>query len=139
MASTDAPAPTEVGAYPYAPEFGPIPSFLGGSYAGPPWLTHVVSAVDWLGKRFHIGDKVLYCIGTGGRRQCMAVGVVKAIRARQIHEYNHAGTTQARLPAVWEIEVQVLTERTSRVGNNKSSRPAWVNPRNITALPVEAP
>jgi hypothetical protein len=39
-----------------------------------------LSAEDWLGKRFSVGDKVMYCIGAG-RGQQMAIGTVKFIRA----------------------------------------------------------
>lgn len=125
--------------WPHSPEFGPIATFQEGTYAGQPWLTHVTSAVDWLGKRFSVGEKVLYCIGAGGHRQRMAIGTVKAMRARQTYDYNIGGTTKARLLADWEIEVLVLTERTSSVSNNRRTKPAWVNPCNVTALPVEAP
>jgi hypothetical protein len=125
--------------WPHSPEFGPIATFQEGTYAGQLWLTHVTSAVDWLGKRFSVGEKVLYCIGAGGRRQRMAIGTVKAMRARQTYDYNLEGAMKAPLPADWEVEVLVLTEQTSGVGNNKRTKPAWVNPRNVTALPVEVP
>ena len=77
-----------------------------------------VAATDWRGNRFSVGDMVMYCVGAG-RGQMMAEGRVLQIRPGKY-------TT---------IEVQVLTERTSGAWNNgKRTRPAWVNPMNITAL-----
>ena len=78
-----------------------------------------VAATDWRGNRFCVGDMVMYCIGAG-RGQMMAEGRVLQIR------------TNTSYP---EIEIQVLTERTSGLWNNeKRTRPAWVNPMNITAV-----
>lgn len=134
--STPEPAPTT---WPHSPEFGPIPSFTEGTYSGSIWLTHVESAVDWLGHRFKLGDKVMYCI-SAGRGQVMAIGVVQSIRARETYKYNLEGATKARMVDGWEIEVQVLTVKTSGAwGNRKRSKAAWVNPLNVTALPVTFP
>lgn len=122
--------------WPHSPEFGPIPTFVEGTYSGSMWHTHVVSAVDWLGARFHVGEKVIYCIGAG-RGQVMAIGTVKSMRCREKYAYNLAGTTKARQPAGWEIEVQVLTERTSSTwSESKRTKPAWVNAINVTAMPA---
>lgn len=78
-----------------------------------------VSATDWLGNRFRVGEMVMYCVGAG-RGQLMAIGRVLQI---QIDAYDN-------------IKVQVLTEKTSgRWNNTQRTRPAWVNPMNITAIP----
>jgi hypothetical protein len=127
--------------WPHSPEFGPIPAFVEGTYGGSPWLTHVTSAVDWLGQRFTVGGKVLYCIGAG-RGQVMAIGEVRLIRARETYNYTWVEATRTRsdTPTGWEIEVQVLTEKTSGAWSNKKrTKPAWVNAINVTALPVMAP
>lgn len=101
----------------------------------------VLSAVDWLGNRFGVGDVVAYAIGAG-RGQMIALGKVQKLRVDE-----HSKTawfygppalrSVVRLvsPENWNIEVQVLTEKTSgNWGNGKRSRPAWVNPMNITAV-----
>lgn len=93
-----------------------------------------VSAVDWLGNRFHVGDKVMYCIGAG-RGQMMAVGTLLKIEvATHVSPIYRDG----QLRREWEeVTCQVLTSRTSGQWNNKArTKPAWVNPMNITALPV---
>ncbi len=79
-----------------------------------------VAATDWRGNRFCVGDMVMYCIGAG-RGQMMAEGRVLHIRKNLSYP---------------QIEIQVLTERTSGSWNNgKRTRPAWVNAMNITAIP----
>lgn len=76
------------------------------------------AARDWLGNRFVVGERVMYCVGAG-RGQLMAIGKVLKI-----------------VPEGRGIKVQVLTERTSGAwGNGARSRSAWVNPLNVTALP----
>ena len=71
--------------------------------------------IDWLGNRVEVGDVVMYAIAAG-RGQQMAMGTVEQIVA--------TGDT---------YKVQVLTEKTSgRWGNGPRTRPAWVNPMNIT-------
>ena len=114
---------------------------------------HVVSAVDWRGNRFRIGDTVMYCIGAG-RGQMMALGTVVQIRSeektRREGRRAEPGETPTRIldwhdpPVPWvdfdvpydDVTVQVLTETTSGRWNNETrSKPAWVNPMNITAMP----
>lgn len=111
-----------------------------------------LSAVDWLGNRFRVGDTVMYCVAAG-RGQMMAYGVVQAIKAhpRTRREGRNAapGETPTRMlkwhdpPIAWiewevpyhEITVRVLTSRTSGHWDNKQrTRPAWVNPMNVTAV-----
>lgn len=97
------------------------------------------SAEDWLGNRFAVGDTVMYCIGAG-RGQMMALGTVQQIRAKKHMQYERDPKTNWPIwPRVElgyefsEIQVQVLTEQTSgSYDNAKRSRPAWVNPMNIT-------
>lgn len=104
------------------------------------YRTDGLSAVDWLNQRFHLGDTVMYCIGAG-RGQMMAIGTVKQIRAKKRagwHWEKQPDTTWERVDdnlddPYTEIEVQVLTEKTSGSWDNtKRTRPAWVNPMNIT-------
>jgi hypothetical protein len=80
----------------------------------------------------------MYCIGAG-RGQIMAIGRVRMIRARETYDYTWDGTSRVKsnTPVGWEIEVQVLTEKTSSTWvDSKRTKPAWVNPHNITALPA---
>jgi hypothetical protein len=112
----------------------------------------VIAATDWLGNRFTVGDLVMYCIGAG-RGQMMAVGRVLKIRSevkfRHSSREAREGEAHTRLlhyydpPKRWvdeqlpydDITVQVITGRTSGLwGNGQRSRPAWVNPMNVTAL-----
>lgn len=102
----------------------------------------VLSATDWLGSAFRLGDTVMYCIGAG-RGQMMALGTVQAIRAwyrkRLVsRDWSVPGDRSRDVyEAYWDVEVQVLTQKTSGAWNNKErTRPAWVNPMNITALPI---
>ena len=111
-----------------------------------------VSAVDWLGNRFCVGDTVIYCVGAG-RGQMMAIGVVQKMRSKPrvspAGRRAEPGETPTRYldwhepPMPWihyehhwdEVEVQVLTAGTSGAYDNaKRGRPAWVNAMNITAL-----
>ncbi len=113
-----------------------------------------LSAVDWLGNRFRVGDTVMYCVGAG-RGQMMALGVIQQIRSEsRMNRYfrpAEEGETPTRVylsPVTGEefrsvayevpyddITVQVLTTRTSGSYDNKQrTRPAWVNPMNITAV-----
>lgn len=95
--------------------------------------TDVLSAVDWLGNRFKVGDQVLYCIAAG-RGQMMALGEVRAIRAWENMRKDWDRETREYI-AGFEVEVQVVTQRTSGSWNNKQrTRPAWVNPMNITSM-----
>lgn len=116
-----------------------------------------ISAVDWLGNRFAVGDTVLYCI-SAGRGQMMAIGEVLQINndVKQHRSYREAepgeepdwGGWIDRLGQQWparmsvytpydDITVQVRTLKTSGSWNNRErSRPAWVNPMNIIALPA---
>lgn len=119
----------------------------------------VVSAVDWLGNRFHVGDKVMYCI-SAGRGQMMAIGEVLQIKndVRQWRSYRDADPgekadreytaldgTHYRAVTVYtpydHVTVQVKTLKTSGHWNNQErTKPAWVNPMNITAIKsVEVP
>lgn len=87
-----------------------------------------VSAVDWQGNRFHLGQLVYYCIGAG-RGQLMAVGTVVKIRVKDGESWN--GETKQF------VEVSVHTRKTAGSWDNKErSKPTWVNPINITA-PVD--
>lgn len=114
-----------------------------------------VSAVDWLGNRFRVGEQVMYCIGAG-RGQMMAIGEVIQIKheVRQHRSYRDAEpgeepdwggwtdtrghTWPARMSVYTDydyVTVQVRTLKTSgHWGNEERTRPAWVNPMNITAL-----
>lgn len=120
---------------PSAPEFSDTPTFEAKEYE--PKRTDVLSAVDWLGNRFHVGDTVMYCIGAG-RGQMMALGTVQAMRAQECQElvsWDWEGNKRVNEVRrdYWNVEVQVLTERTSGSWDNeKRTRPAWVNPMNIT-------
>lgn len=113
-----------------------------------------VSAVDWLGNRFTVGDQVMYCI-SAGRGQMMAIGEVIQIKHEIQERKRRIDTTSDDPDAIyyaatewypelyykWElvphdvVTVQVRTLKTSgRWDNEKRSKPAWVNPMNITAL-----
>ncbi len=113
----------------------------------------VVGASDWLGNRFDVNDRVLYCIGAG-RGQMMAIGKVLKIvgtpSVRRTTREAHYGETPDRefersdgvvvkivyvdTPYI-EVKVQVLTLKTSGAWDNeKRTRPAWPNPMNITSL-----
>jgi hypothetical protein len=115
----------------------------------------VVSAVDWLGHRFSVGERVMYCI-SAGYGQMMAIGEVIQIvkEVKQARSYREAepgeepefpgyrainGTVYPGRMSVYtdydDITVQVKTLKTSGHWNNRErTRPAWVNPMNITAL-----
>ncbi len=89
------------------------------------------AATDWLGQRFAVGDRVMYCVGAG-RGQMMAIGRVVKIEATPGRVWDNEVCAYG-----YRFRVQVLTERTSGCWNNKRrSRPAWVNEMNITALPI---
>lgn len=114
-----------------------------------------VSAEDWLGNRFGVGDLVMYCI-SAGRGQMMAIGRVQKLRVAGTSKKTRRLTEKAaalsyeerwKLPRdeqwetvdvpqhLWVVEVQVLTDRTSgRWSNERRTRPAWVNEMNITAV-----
>lgn len=114
-----------------------------------------ISAEDWLGNRFGIGDLVVYCI-SAGRGQMMAIGRVQQLRVRENtktrrqtkEQYRHLDWRERQqipyaeleetidVPQhLWVVEVQILTERTSgHWGNERRTRPAWVNEMNITAV-----
>lgn len=120
---------------PHSPTFSDTPTFHQKGGWGDQWRTDGQSAVDWLGNTFSLGDKVMYCIGAG-RGQMMAIGTVRQIRSREVTLYGWNPETRERMsePGV-EVEVQVLTEKTSGHWDNEGrSKPAWVNPMNITAL-----
>lgn len=110
----------------------------------------VVAATDWLGNTFTLGEPVMYCIGAG-RGQMMAVGeVIKIVSEakqrsymRPAEEGETPATTNSDGGWVWDdldyddVRVLVRTLRTSgRYDNDPRSKPAWVNPMNITALPA---
>jgi hypothetical protein len=118
----------------------------------------VVSAVDWRGNRFRVGDEVMYCI-SAGRGQMMAVGVVLTIKVEQLFHSKDVeadAEDEGAFTRPWfdpnqyyrtikvpydEITVQVRTLKTSgRWDNKERTKPAWVNPMNITAPgPVRTP
>ena len=81
---------------------------------------NIVSAIDWLGNRFYIGERVLYCI-SAGRGQQMAIGVVQEI----VNNYDYSYGEQ--------LEVRILTEK-SVYDSKVRTRPAWVNQNNITSM-----
>lgn len=123
--------------HPTNPVFSDTPVIVQQQEYGDRYRTDLVEVTDWLGRPVHVGDRVMYCIGAG-RGQMMALGTVKAMRGReiQIREFNHETRTWSAYFMSWEIQIQVLTEKTSGAWDNaKRSRPAWVNPMNITALP----
>lgn len=121
--------------HPHSPVYSDEPTFYQAHEWGDKWRTDVLSAVDWLGNIFRLGEKVMYCIGAG-RGQMMAIGTVKQIRTRQYeaNRWDQESKSYYKVSMV-EIEVQVLTERTSgHWDNEKRSKPAWVNPMNVTSL-----
>jgi len=130
---------------PHSPEFSDTPEWGKASEwdLRADWRLDTVSAIDWLGHRFSVGDRVMYCIGAG-RGQMMAIGTVQKMRAKSMTrlvswEWEGEGDNRRRVNDVheqyWEVQVQVLTEKTSGSWDNKQrSRPAWVNPMNITAI-----
>lgn len=112
----------------------------------------VISAVDWLGNRFLVGDKVIYCI-SAGRGQLMAIGEVIAITVERYMKRTEVEAEPDEPDALnrpwlepdrWfriikvpsdEVKVQVRTLKTSgKWDNAERKKPAWVNPQNITAL-----
>ncbi len=111
-----------------------------------------LSAVDWRGNRFHVGEEVMYCIGAG-RGQMMAIGVVLQIKVTQRHrnvsqpcdsDDPDAFTRQWFEPGEYfkwvqvpfdEVTVQVRTLKTSgRWDNEERTKPAWINPMNVTTM-----
>lgn len=129
---------------PSNPEFSDTPTYYKKEEWGDLYRTDVLSAIDWLGHQFRVGDNVMYCIGAG-RGQMMAIGEVKAIRAtekQELKSWDWEAQPDGRSKCVnevwedyWDIEVQVLTTKTSGAWDNtKRTRPAWVNPMNITAF-----
>lgn len=130
--------------HPCNPEYSDTPTFYteSGGY-GYTYRTDVISAEDWLGHRFSVGETVMYCI-SAGRGQMMAIGVVQQIRARTYDqgfwtwegEYPDRTRFYTKTGERTDVEVQILTSGTSGNYDNKArTRPAWVNPMNITALP----
>ena len=129
--------------HPSQPVFTDTPTFAKvGGYREV--RTDCVGALDWLGHSFMVGDEVMYCIGAG-RGQMMAIGTVQAMRGEQQRRLvswdweEKDGQRTRRINDVyedyWEVEVQVLTQKTSGAWSNKErSKPAWVNPMNITSL-----
>lgn len=124
--------------------FSDEPTFYQKESYTDKYRTDILSAEDWLGNRFAIGDTVMYCIGAG-HGQMMALGVVQQIRAierqrlRSWEWQDEPNGYKRRINEVWDnywdAEVQVLTTRTSgSYGNKQRTRPAWVNPMNITAV-----
>jgi hypothetical protein len=88
----------------------------------------VLSAVDWLGQRFGLGDVVIYCIAAG-KGQMLALG--------RVVDFEYIPEQRNAMRPAWvraaELYVRVLTERTSGRWNNvERSAPAWVNPMNVT-------
>jgi hypothetical protein len=125
--------------HPHTPCFTEEPQYAADSYDGQKWRTDVYRATDWLGHTFGPGDQVMYCVGAG-RGQMMAIGRVQQIHAAQETRKVRIDAPVGPLGSVWEdrlvwlVKVQVLTERTSGYYDNaKRTKPAWVNPMNITA------
>lgn len=84
----------------------------------------IVSAVDWLGNRFRIGDQVLYCItqGSGG---LMAYGTVVEIA--------DAGHARFDMLTVKVRTLGTASEWKHRAGERRHA--TWVNAYNVTAVP----
>lgn len=99
----------------------------------------IVSAVDWLGNRFSVGEYVIYAVGAG-RGQLMAYGKVLKIIGEKKTLWDHEKMEHYEGEA---ISVQVLTEQTSSdwggEWSGKRKRPAMINPLNVTALPIKLP
>lgn len=131
--------------YPTDPVFSDTPTFYKNGEYGDTYRTDLVQVTDWLGNQVRVGDKVMYCIGAG-HGQMMAMGKVKAMRGRELSrlsswdwEKDESTGRFRRINEVrenyWEIEIQVLTEKTSGAWDNKKrTRPAWVNPMNVTSM-----
>lgn len=129
--------------HPSNPVYSDTPTYYTpkgyGSYE---YRTDVLSAEDWLGHTFAVGDTVMYCIGDGGRGQQMAVGTVKQIRSRvyAIGRWDYGDPVDYKNKKFVKtgeetlVEVQVFTSKTSK-SNYKRTMPAWVTPENITAIP----
>lgn len=110
---------------------------------------NVISAEDWLGNRFGVGDLVMYCI-SAGRGQMMAIGKVQSLRIdlnTKTKRVSNPDWVENRdpwrdhtiiVPAPtheWVVQVQILTDCTSgHWSNERRTRPAWVNEMNITAI-----
>lgn len=87
----------------------------------------LVGGIDWNGQPYSEGDWVIYAIGAG-RGQAIAYGKV----LKTILKDNGYSTTRLA------YKVQVQTYMTSANWNNQSrTRPAYVNPMNVTALTPE--
>lgn len=116
-----------------------------------------ISALDWRGNRFHVGETVMYCIGAG-RGQRMAIGQVLEMQAEprktKTERLIRPGETPTRTyETTWEktprlielieveehyhdFKIKVLTEETSgEWDGEKRTRPAWPQPVNMTAIP----
>lgn len=124
--------------HPHSPVFTDNPTYHQPGGYGTNYRTDGVAAVDWLGNPFRLGDLVMYCVGAG-RGQMMALGRVKQIRAHEVDDWDYRIVDGQRKWTQdgkrWDVEVQVLTEQTSgHWGNEKRTKPAWVNPMNITAF-----
>ncbi len=91
-------------------------------------LGRIVSALDWLGNRFRLGDPVIYTVnGAGTSVRDIAIGKVTNIVASR-----HADWTGAEYDI---INVQVLTAATGRASDNRPRLvPCWPRAYNITAL-----
>lgn len=117
-----------------------------------------VSAVDWRGNRFAVGDEVLYCVADG-YSYCTAVGRVIEIAVKTIQRRRDVETTaddpeghhrpwfdpdryyRTEHFPVDDVRVLVQTLQTASHGDKgPRAKPGWVNPWNITALnPVGSP
>ncbi|MFI5840586.1 hypothetical protein ACIA8K_12840 [Catenuloplanes sp. NPDC051500] len=108
-----------------------------------------IALTDWLGGTVRVGDMVLYCIGAG-RGQQLAYGVVKQLVADQKMGWGNRAAEPDETPdyvteaggrwmrtqePYWDYGVQVHTQGVSGWGG-KRERAAWVNPMNVTALPL---
>lgn len=116
----------------------------------------ILSAQDWLGNRFHVGEQVLYCVATGSTGCAMAIGIVVRIvsdtktrydyrPARDdetpdfVNRYSNPPTNWMTIEVAYDdMRVMVRTLRTSAsFDNGKRTRNSWVTAMNITALPLE--
>lgn len=112
------------------PVFSDTPVIEKEQY-GPTYRTDILHGIDWLGNEFRVGDLVMYCIGAG-RGQQMALGHIQQMRAKETGYYDWK-QVKSWIATGWDLEVQVLTEKVSGFGGPRT-KPAWVNPMNITSV-----
>ena len=114
--------------YPLNPVYTDTPTYYTGKgYGAYEYRTDVLSAEDWLGHRFAVGEKVMYCIGAG-HGQMMAIGEVKQIRTRiDVRGYWDYGTPRdyqnkkfVKTGEETLIEVLALLKRQAGIGTTRN-------------------